>query len=374
MLSRKKLFVLKVDEEGEKSDEDREVGVRELKEATIIEKEEEELRGEGFLQLAEASNTATLGAEVGNSASVQQQYLTGSFPIVFAAGKGNLDEKEVGKKRSIYTESDLFIAGFPKTGTTWLKSLLFGIVKRANHPIDHSPLLTHHPQELVYNLENDWYNQAFAYPQPHHLNELKSPRLLSTHVPYTSLPESIKTSGCRILYISRNPLDTLVSFYYFVLEYAKKIENEDIVKSLENFFEDFCEGKFTGGPYFEHVLEFWNMSLERPDKVLFLKYEDLKDDLKPHLKRVAEFIGMPFSPQEESEDVITQIIELCNIKNMKEVNKSGVINKFFEKKSYFRKGEVGDWTNHFSPALVEKMNKLMKEKLDGSGLSFKLLP
>lgn len=34
--------------------------------------------------------------------------------------------------------SDIIIASLPKTGTTWLKSLLFSIVNRVN--IDHQPL------------------------------------------------------------------------------------------------------------------------------------------------------------------------------------------------------------------------------------------
>lgn len=184
------------------------------------------------------------------------------------------------------------------------------------------------------------------------------------------------TSGCRIIYIFRNPFDTLVSFYYFYLEFIKnKAKEEDcLAPGLEDMFENFCEGKVLFGPFFEHVLGYWKASLEQPNKVLFLKYEDLKDDPTHHLKKLAEFIGKPFSPQEESEGIIKQILDLCNIKNMKEVNKSGVINKFFDKKSYFRKGEVGDWTNHFTPAMVERMNKLMEDKFEGSGLSCRLLP
>ncbi|XP_021855374.2 cytosolic sulfotransferase 5-like [Spinacia oleracea] len=284
------------------------------------------------------------------------------------------------QKHFVARDDDIFITGFPKTGTTWLKSLLFAVVNRQNHPIINqiSPLLTHHPQELVCNLESDVYDEAFEYPRPHHLNKVPSPRLFSTHIPYTSLPNSIKTSRCRILYICRNPLDTLVSLYYFYLGFMKNMANdgEDFVQPtlLEDIFEDFCQGKILFGPFFEHVLEFWNSSLERPDKVLFLKYEDLKHDLTPQLKRLAEFIGMPFSTREENEGVIRQIVDFCDIKNMKELdaNKSGVINKFFEKKSYFRKGEVGDWTNHFTPAMVEKMNKLMEENFKGSGLSFNI--
>ncbi|KMT20768.1 hypothetical protein BVRB_1g007350 isoform B [Beta vulgaris subsp. vulgaris] len=280
------------------------------------------------------------------------------------------------QKHFVAQDTDIIITSIPKTGSTWLKSLLFATVNRANHTTEQSLLLKHHPQELVYALESDVYSQAFEYPRPQHLKELQPPRLLSTHLPYTSLPDSIKTSKCKILYICRNPLDTLVSVYFFYLEFLKKFlkEEEYVTPPFEDFFEDFCDGKVLYGPFFEHVIGFWNLSLERPDKVLFLKYEDLKEDPTTHLKRLAEFIGMPFSSEEESEGVIKQIVELCSIKNMKEVNKSGVINKFFEKKSYFRKGEVGDWTNYFTPAMVERMNKLMEEKLEGTDLSFKLLP
>ncbi|KAL9237877.1 hypothetical protein vseg_012374 [Gypsophila vaccaria] len=281
-------------------------------------------------------------------------------------------------------DTDLFIASLPKCGTTWLKSLLFAVVNRGRQSDGQSPLLVNHPHELVYSLETDVYGGAFDYPRPHHLSELPSPRLLSTHLPYTSLPESIKTSNCRILYISRNPLDMLVSLYYFSMNAIKKYLSVNIWRrimgvfykppSKEDFFRALYEEKFPFGPFFENVIGYWKMSLERPDKVLFLKYEEMKEDPSRYLKNIAEFVGMPFSAEEEAEGVITQIMELCSIKNMKEldVNKSGVINELFEKKTYFRKGEVGDWTRHFSPSMAEKITKLMAEKLDGTGLTFKL--
>ncbi|XP_074296895.1 flavonol sulfotransferase-like [Silene latifolia] len=272
-------------------------------------------------------------------------------------------------------DTDLIITGLPKTGTTWLKSLLFTIVNRAIYPINQNPLLKNHPQELVYNLENDIYGEAFAYPRPQHLDELPSPRLLSTHLPYASLPESIRTSNCRLLYICRNPLDALTSQFHFDTSFFKNSKIKEPPR-FEDLFDEFCEGKNLYGPFFGHVLTYWKMSIEQPDKVLFLKYEDLKDDPRVHLRRVAEFIGMPFTPLEESQGVIDRIIDFCSIGNIKEleVNKSGVINKFFEKKSYFRKGEVGEWRNHFTPTMAEKMTGLIEEKLQGTGLSFKLIP
>jgi len=55
-----------------------------------------------------------------------------------------------------------------------------------------------------------------------------------------------------------------------------------------------------------------------------------------------------------------------------EVNKSGKSIKNFENKYLFKKGEVGDWVNYLSPTMVEKLTKLMEEKLSASVLSFKV--
>ncbi|KAL9234316.1 hypothetical protein vseg_009200 [Gypsophila vaccaria] len=272
-------------------------------------------------------------------------------------------------------DTDLIVASFPKTGTTWLKSLLFSVINREKYGTKQSPLLSSHPHELVYRLEVDVYGNAFDYPRPCHLKDLPSPRLLHTHLPYSMLPESIKCSDCKVIYISRNPMDVLVSGWYFFTSALKKSKGEDFEGfNLEEYVEDFILGKVVHGPYFEHVVEYWKESIERPNKVLFLKYEDLKGDPTHELKKLAQFVGVPFTPKEESEGVIKDIIDLCSIGNMKEMdgNKSGVISKFFEKKSYFRKGEVGGWGHYFDPSMVERIKAIMKEKFESAGLTFNL--
>ncbi|MQM01624.1 hypothetical protein Taro_034385 [Colocasia esculenta] len=47
------------------------------------------------------------------------------------------------------------------------------------------------------------------------------------------------------------------------------------------------------------------------------------------------------------------------------INKDGVLGKgrHVEKKLFFRKGEVGDWTNHLTPEMAEKLDRITKEKL-----------
>ncbi|KAJ4841110.1 hypothetical protein Tsubulata_003742 [Turnera subulata] len=145
---------------------------------------------------------------------------------------------------------------------------------------------------------------------------------------------------------------------------------------LEECFDKFCEGVSAFGPFFDHVLGYWRQSLERPDKVLFLTYEDLKEDSSTQMKRLAEFLGCPFSLEEERDGVIEDISKLCSfniLKNM-EHNKTGQSIERLENKILFRRGEVGDWINLLTPGMVERLNNIMEEKLAGSGLVFKIRP
>ena len=117
-------------------------------------------------------------------------------------------------------------------------------------------------------------------------------------------------------------------------------------------------------------------SIARPNKILFLKYEDLKEDVNFHVKRIAEFLGCLFNREEENNGVIEKIISLCSFKTIKELdtNKCGSFGWNIEKSYYFRKTEIGDWINYLSPSMVEKLSKIIEEKLSWSGLSFKVCP
>ena len=84
-------------------------------------------------------------------------------------------------------------------------------------------------------------------------------------------------------------------------------------------------------------------------------------------------MGFPFTQQEENNGVVENIIKLCSFESMKESkgNQSETISIIYEKKFFFRKGEIGDWVNYFSPSKIERLSKVIQEKLSGSNLSFK---
>ncbi|KMT17009.1 hypothetical protein BVRB_2g042110 [Beta vulgaris subsp. vulgaris] len=273
-------------------------------------------------------------------------------------------------------DTDIILASLPKTGTTWLKSLLFTIVNRkkfsvsVNTSISQHPIHTQNPHELVLHFEFEVYKNIHRNDQPD-LTKIPIPRLFATHIPYSSVPESIKTSQCRIVYIGRNPLDNFISFWHFCLQFDECKSIKPSMEMMEEYIGMYCKGVFPFGPYEDHLLGYWKESMQNPQKVLFLEYEGLKKEPKMQLKRLAEFVGFPFSEEEEKGNVIDEIIELCSLKSLKEmeVNKNGKFYPWVENKALFRKGEVGDWANYLTPSMAKQIDE-MQEKLKKDGFSF----
>ncbi|KAB5564969.1 hypothetical protein DKX38_005023 [Salix brachista] len=268
----------------------------------------------------------------------------------------------------IARDTDIILASMPKSGTTWLKALAFSVVNRNIYSPTESPLLTTPSHDLVRFFEIDLYSKS----QLPDLEQLPSPRIFSSHCHYETLPQSIRSPGCKIVYICRNPLDQLVSYFHFSRKFKR--ENVKPLSSIDEGFENVCRGIQSQGPFWDSALGYWKASLERPDKVLFLKYEDLKDDITFNLKKLAEFLGLPFSEKEEKEGVIEEISRLCSFDNLRnlEVNRTGARPLGTPNSAFFRKAKVGDWCNDLTPSMAERFLKIVEEKLAGSGLSFKV--
>ncbi|KAK3437232.1 hypothetical protein EUGRSUZ_C01959 [Eucalyptus grandis] len=247
--------------------------------------------------------------------------------------------------------SDIILVTSPKSGTTWLKAILFALLNRAKYSDPNSeqchPLQTRNPHDLVPYLE-----------------------LLATHLPYSSLPQSVRDSKCKLVYLCRNPKDNFISLWHFTKKMMLK-ENGDQTP-LPECLDKFCQGLSMYGPYWDHVLGYHKMSSEMPEKVLFMKYEEMKEDPCVHVRRLATFVGCPFSEEELRGGTVEGILRMCSFDNLStlEVNKSGSLWTGAENKSFFRRGEVGDRVNYMSAEMGEIIDSVMEEKLHGSGLKF----
>ncbi|KAL3498429.1 hypothetical protein ACH5RR_041161 [Cinchona calisaya] len=193
-------------------------------------------------------------------------------------------------------------------------------------------------------------------------------RIVSSHLPYMSLPKAVKdSSASKLIYVCRNPKDAFVSLWHF----TNKLRPPQVGSlSLEEAVEMFCKGVSVAGPFWDHVLQYWQESLKNPDKVLVLKYEDLRDEPNSHVKRIAEFMGCPFSKEEEASGIVNEIINFCSFEKLSnfEVNKHGKDRSGLEYKNFFRCAMAEDWKNYLTPDMADRIDLLTIKKFQGFGL------
>ncbi|CAN0896886.1 Cytosolic sulfotransferase 17 [Linum grandiflorum] len=200
-------------------------------------------------------------------------------------------------------------------------------------------------------------------------------RLFHTHIPYSHLPDSIKTyeRGCKLVYITREPKDTLVSLWHFFNKISIS-KQDDSIFPMERAVESFCSGAIPFGPYWEHVLEYWEESKRSPDNMIFIKYEDLQRDPKPHVRKLASFMGRPFGDDDDDEEV-DKVIWRSSFDRLKDldVNKTAPSPKMklaplLKFSDYFRRGAVGDWRNYLTPEMAQRVDDITRVKFRGTGL------
>ncbi|PWA34079.1 sulfotransferase 16 [Artemisia annua] len=273
------------------------------------------------------------------------------------------------QKHFKHRSSDIFLSSFMKIGTTWLKSLMFSILNRSQFEFSNHPLLHQGPHGV--------FPQFGAYMfkdyQMTNMDVLPSPRLFASHIAHSLFPSAMTnlSSGCKFVYVCRDPKDVLVSKFHFSNELRPKTLPPI---SFDQAFELFCEGISDYGPFWDHVLGFWRASLESPNKILFLKYEEIKKEPEVHVKKLADFMGVPISAEEQENGIVEEIVKLCSFEHLKnlEVNKTG-IQRFnlgeIENRHFFRQGLVGDWKRHLTKEMGERIDRITQEKFKGSGLT-----
>ncbi|KAF9624524.1 hypothetical protein IFM89_011637 [Coptis chinensis] len=148
---------------------------------------------------------------------------------------------------------DVILASSMKTGATWLKPLI-PCIMHSNPDDSCDPLIKNHPNALM----PSW--RSSSTEGIHHLisQNLLPFDFFELICLYSELPESIEKTDYKIVYITPNTKDTFVSMRHFINSvWAPKRGSF----SLEEAFDSFCNGVHAFGPFFEHVLEYWNASL-----------------------------------------------------------------------------------------------------------------
>ena len=228
-------------------------------------------------------------------------------------------------------KKDVFIIGYPKSGTTLLQHiiahLVFGLKKNTS-------------KNLINSVVTEYYKNPYFF----RLNER---HFFKSH----ELPnKKIKN----VIYIVRDGRDAILSYYYML-----KNMNKDV--SLEKLYNS--GGDSFVGNWNQHVLA-WKKNQFKAN-ILYIKYEELIENKSYHIKQIAQFLNISCSPDE-----ISQIVEASSLDNMKSMEKSysweriKKIQNWKKNTSFVRKGKLKGYLNEDN-IKSEWIEEFTKRSYDG---------
>ncbi|NXQ27837.1 ST2B1 Sulfotransferase, partial [Alaudala cheleensis] len=268
-----------------------------------------------------------------------------------------------------FRPTDVLIATYPKSGTTWMQEILTLLFSLGDA----------RPAKTIPNWERaPWLEQIYCREA---LRDTESPRLLTTHLPAHVLAPALQRSQAKVIYVARNPKDVAVSFYHFH-HLAKFLPDPS---SFDAFLTQFLEGTVHYGSWFDHV-KGWLGQRHLLD-ILYVTYEELhqvspavspslspslpvpgadralSQDLRGTAQRLSSFLGCPLAP-----GTMAALEQHCSFSAMRDnamANYSLIPAEIMDHTQgrFMRKGVVGDWRSHFSPEQNALFNRRYQEEM-----------
>lgn len=172
--------------------------------------------------------------------------------------------------------NNIFIVSYPRSGNTWLRTLLADIILQKNDYKTNTKLPIHQ-DKIIPDLDRDGLVEID--------DEVElSYRLYKTHKP------SLDQSG-KIIYIFRNPADALTSHYHFHLRYAH------LRDKVKDGLDTFCLNNIES--WIDHLNRCVQQKLKSKHNLLFFSYEMMHENLLNVLLNTLNFLGISESKDRE---------------------------------------------------------------------------
>lgn len=261
--------------------------------------------------------------------------------------------------------SIVWLASYPKSGNTWLRTWLTNYLLKEDQPVSINQLIGDSEavdRELFNELigidstELKTYEIMNLRPQFHkHLaEERRAPYFIKVHDTYSykSLPLFPESVTLGVIYIVRNPLDVAVSYaHHDNLDLSKIIE---LMCDSENILYNWPHKTYTQLPqlissWSRHV-ESWVYESTLP--TLVIKYEDMH--LKPleTFSKIIQFLGLDMIHTKM--ELAVDFSKFTSLQQQEE--RQGFNMKQPSAKSFFRHGKIGSWKEALSKEQVRKIN------------------
>jgi hypothetical protein len=241
---------------------------------------------------------------------------------------------------------DVFVISFPKCGRTWMRVQLARILQQ------------HFGLE-----EGDWVAiEAMAEGR----RDVPKIRLLNADKPERKRPHELHASVVsyfrhrKVVLLVRDPRDVVVSMY---MQRTRRGMRPPFSGTLSEFLDEPVGS-------FDTLIQYYNLWSELgagAENLLIIRYEDLRSQPGPELRRVVDFIGLP----EVSDAVIDEAVAFGAFDNMRAMEKSGSIqtkqmrpgDPNDEESFKTRKGQVGGYVEYLDAEQIASLERRMRESL-----------
>jgi len=245
-----------------------------------------------------------------------------------------------------YSQPILFIAGLPKSGSTWIEKMV------SSYEGYHEYLL---PAVTNYELHT---GGSHDFELPVDMFDTMKHMLLVTKMHIHGSPNNVsvlRDNAINYVVLHRDLRDVAVSYHFYVRNTPwhpehKRYRSKTVQDGLELFSNRLL-------PAYIDWVRSWKRNAD-PDNSIQIRYEDMLEDPVAGMTRIATLFNLDASAQ-----TIHDVVELHSFKKMSGGRDSGDSSA----NAFARKGVSGDWKNHFTAKLREQYGHLLCDFLIETG-------
>lgn len=195
---------------------------------------------------------------------------------------------------------DIFVVTQMKCGTTWMQHVVYEVLNRGRGNLVETGTALYAVAPWIEGRKSVPVDDAPT------IGTERPGRIIKTHLPVQLCPWS---DAARYIYVARHPVSCFASCIDFVATNAGTMAPD-----LAACEEWYCSPDLMWwGTWTDHVKGWWKQSRSRQN-VLFVYFEDMKEDLPGIVRQVARFLGV----QPLTEEELAAVVEKCGFRYMQE--------------------------------------------------------
>jgi hypothetical protein len=252
--------------------------------------------------------------------------------------------------------TDVLITTAPKAGTTWMQQILHQL--RSGGDTTFSSI-----DDVVPWLELPRGSKS-ARQILDDFDAIRDPRVFKTHCTYEQTP-GVDTAS--IILSSRDPRDCCVSYYHHVMDMtdaARARIGTDRHKTFDDVFEAWMS--FSG--WYRNVQGWWPHMHD--ENVLWLRYEDMKQDLPGSIDRILDFLGWGITSGQRQRAIENSSFDWMKAHADKFTRQLAMGKHTFRHGGLIRKGKTGDYRTLLSAEQERRILAKAREMLTPDCLAF----